>query len=66
MKTEYVYKVSKDGKICPWFTAKKESDCWAFLYRRESYGLDKEYSPTKKQLIKDGFRTHKFKLVEVK
>jgi hypothetical protein len=66
MKTEYVYKVSKDGKICPWFTAKTEQDCWGFLYHKEAFGLDKEYTYSKAQLKYQGFKVHKFKLVEVK
>ena len=63
-KITHIYKPACKGEIKHFIAFTTEADCWEQIIDDERYGLEREYTPTKKQVKADGWTVVKYKLVE--
>jgi hypothetical protein len=60
----HIYKPAYKGKIKHFMAFTTEADCWEQIRDDERYGMEREYTPTKKQVKADGWTVVKYKLME--
>ena len=63
-KITHIYKPAYKGNIKHFIAFATEKDCWGQIIDDERYGLEREYTPKKKDLKRDGWTVVKYKLVE--
>lgn len=64
-KITHIYKPSYKGRTKHFVAFATEKDCWKQIIEDERYGLEREYAPKKKDLVRAGWHVVKYKLIEV-